>query len=123
MSDTYATRAQLVARLSAAYTAPADPEATQLLMKASELIEYATLGRSAAVFASGTQAAKDLLANATCDQVEAWLEVGEESDVVGLTGMLQSGRLMIGKLPPRLGQRAARTLRRGGLLWSGAGAI
>lgn len=121
MSSTYATTPELTARLSSAYTTPAD--AANLLAKASELIDYATLGRAEAVYGGSDAAAKTLLSNATCDQVEYWLEVGEEKDVVGLHGSLMSGRLQIGKLPPTLGPRAARTLRRAGLLWAGVGTV
>lgn len=121
MTSTYATEAELTARLSSAYATPAD--AAGLLVKASELIDYSTLGRAEAVFTGSDADAKALLSDATCDQVEYWLEVGEEKDVVGLRGSLLSGRLQIGKLPPTLGPRAARTLRRAGLLWAGVGAV
>ena len=121
MSDVYATTPDLTARLSSAYTVPAD--ATILLTKASEVIDYVTLGRAQVVWNGDDDDAKAFVTNATCDQVEHWLEVGEETDVVGLVGSLSSGRLQIGKLPPVLGRRAARTLRRGGLLWAGVGAI
>lgn len=191
----YATVAELTARLSSAYAVPSN--AAQLLEKASELIDYATSGRSAVawevelgdsvtgvaatdllssvtdhdlaagdtlrftaltggtgltaeivyyVIASGltdrafrvsatragatvnfttditaaTMVASPLaLIQATCDQVEYWLEVGEEHDVVGLYGSLQGGRVQVSKLPGYLGQRALRSLLRGGLYWAG----
>lgn len=121
MSDDYATIPQLTARLSSAYTVPAD--AATLITKASEVIDYVTFGRAQRTWDGEDVDAKTFVTNATCDQVEHWLEVGEETDVVGLTGSLNSGRLNIGTLPPVLGRRAARTLRRGGLLWAGVGAI
>lgn len=124
--STYATSAQLTARLSSAYTLPAN--ADQLLVKASELIDFATMGRAELAWnqvADATHAQADidaiktLLSNATCDQVEYWLEVGEESDVVALQGAVNGGRLQISKSPGTLGQRALRQLIRAGLFWAG----
>lgn len=120
MTDTYATDTQLAARLSPGYTAPDAP--TPLLVKASELVDEVTLGRAQELFDSGTDAQRGELANAVCDQVEFWLEVGEEHDVVGLHGALQGGRVQIQHLPGELGQRARRTLTRLGIYWAGASA-
>ncbi len=129
MSDPYATPTELAARLSTAYPVPDDAE--MLLVKASELIDYATLGRSQdlidreAEFADHDrwEVRRALLADATCDQVEYWLEVGEEHDVVGLApgSSLQGGRVQVQKMPGALGQRARRTLLRAGLLYYGTG--
>lgn len=120
----YATVEQLRARISAVYQdhpdIAADAAAEVLLQKASELIEDETLGRSERVDAEDT-AALDTLAQATCDQVEFWLEVGEEHDVAGLKGSLVAGRVQVHPVPKELGQRARRTLRRAGLMWRGVG--
>lgn len=120
MTDTYATTPQLTARLSTAYTVPAD--ASLVLQKASELIDYATLGRAQLAYDGDDADVIALLADATCDQVEFWLEVGEEHDVLALTGFLQGGRVQVQKMPPRLAPRAKQQLVRAGLFWAGAGA-
>lgn len=121
MTDTYATADQLEARLSSAYTVPTD--AAKLLLKASELIDYHTRGRAQAAFDGTDETLQSKLADATCDQVEFWLEVGEEHDVEGLTGALQGGRVQIQHLPNDLGRRARRTLAAAGLYWAGASAL
>lgn len=116
----YATVEELQARLSATYTVPEDAE--KLLAKASELIDYATQGGAAVLYATDDDETdawltqrKDLLTNAVCDQVEFWLEVGEEHDVTGLHGASQLGRVQIQKLPDYLGQRPLRALIQAGL--------
>lgn len=122
--STYATLADLTARLSPAYTAPSVDDFNRLVVKASELIDYATMGRAEAAWVEDDASASSLaVTRATCDQIEFWLEVGEESDVTGLKGSLQGGRVQISKLPNALGQRAMRTLLTAGLYWSGAGSF
>lgn len=126
MTDTYATIPDLTARLSSAYAVPAD--AATLLAKASELIDYVAFGRAQTLYESTDPAKANrqrLLADATCDQVEYWLEVGEEHDVVGLPAgsSLQGGRVQVQKMPGALGQRARRTLLRAGLLYAGTGTL
>jgi len=117
----YATATDLEARLSDAYAMPANP--TKLLEKASELIDYATLGRAdlcfnrVPPFVDSKQ--RQAVINATCDQVEFWLETGEEHDVLGLHGSLMAGRVQAQNLPGYLGPRAARTLETAGLLYQG----
>lgn len=119
----YATTVQLTARLSSMYVLPAD--AVGLLIKASELIDFATMGRAQRAYDAAVDDpdTASLLADATCDQVEYWLEVGEEHDITGLSGALQGGRVQIQKLPPYLGQRALRTLLRAGLYYAGVGSL
>ncbi len=121
---TYATTAQLTARLSATYIVPAN--AAQLLTKASELIDDHILGdRAADLFVSvlaDDVVRKSALADATCDQVEFWMEVGEEHDVAGLRGSMVAGRVQVHPVPPALGQRARRSLRKAGLLYLGVNA-
>ena len=149
--DTYATEDDLRARLSAVYEFPEN--AAQLLRKASEVIDLATQGRaqrawearwilqpqspSAGYPVMGAQPSRyvlrppaDLVArwvegitDATCDQVEYWLEVGEEHDVVGLTGSMNAGRVQVSQLPPILGARARRSLLLAGMLWAGAAIV
>jgi hypothetical protein len=120
MTDTYSTTIALAARLSPGYVAPLDADAAKMLVKASELIDYATQGRAQFQWVNGDADVKQLLSDATCDQVEYWLEAGEEHDVLGLQGTLVAGRLQVQKLPPILGKRALRTLIRAGLYWAGS---
>lgn len=114
MSLPYADRDDLIARISPTYAALVPEDAAQLLLKASELVQHVTRGLS-----DGTAAA-DAARDATCDQVEYWLETGEEHDVLGLRGSVQNSRFSVSDIPPTLGQRARRTLLRAGLLWAGA---
>ncbi len=123
MTDTYATYDELVARLSPSYTAPSPADSAKLLNKASELINYATLGRARTAF-NATTPEPDMiqaLSDATCDQVEFWLEAGEEHDVLGLPkgSSLQGGRVQVQRMPGQMGQRAKRTLTEAGLMWQG----
>jgi len=127
MVDTYATTDQLEARLSPAYTMPEDAVATKLLRSASELVNYATMGRAQKLFDDTDASDESLsaLSDATCDQVEFWLETGEEHDVLGLPkgSSLQGGRVQVQRIPGQLGQRAKRTLMDTGLLWAGARSV
>lgn len=124
MTSRYATSGQFEARKSAAYLTPTDT-IDQLLDKASELIDFATMGRAEALYTT-TDDGTDLwdsraltLANIACDQVEFWLEVGEEHDVVGLHGALAGGRVQVSRVPGYLGQRAMRGLLQLGLYYAG----
>jgi len=121
MTDSYATVLELEARVSDTFEVPAD--AARLIARASELIDMATMGRAQAAWDLDPEDAdlKTALSDATCDQVEFWLEVGEEHDIAGIRGSLQGGRVQIQKMPGVLGQRALRTLLRAGLYWAGAG--
>lgn len=123
----YATYAELLDRLSPTYVDMAavtdQAVAENLLMRASELIDEATLHRAQVAYDSEAleveQPYRETLSKATIDQVEFWLEAGPEHDVAGLTGSVVSGRLQIHPIAPLLGTRAKRTLMRGGLYWSG----
>lgn len=127
MTDTYATTAELEARLSPGYAMPSVGDATKMLLKASELVNYATMGRAQRAFddVDVDSSTLEALRDATCDQVEFWLEAGEEHDVLGLPkgSSLQGGRVQVQRMPGQLGQRAKRTLIEGGLLWAGARAV
>lgn len=121
MTDSFATVAELTARLSSTYTVPADAE--KLLLKASELIDDYTRGSAQLGFDSDDTALHTDLSDATCDQVEYWLEVGEEHDIIGPVGGLQAGRVQIRNSPPTLAPRARRKLLAAGLVWSGIGSF
>ena len=124
--STYATHEQLVARLSPGYTAPSEEDSAKLLVRASEIVNAQTQNYAELLW-SGTDYADDedydasrtAITNATCDQVEYWLEVGPEHDVVGLRGSMIAGRVQVQNLPPVLGRRATQTLMVAGVLWAG----
>ena len=129
----YASMYDLEDRLSSHYTMPLN--ADQLLEKASELIDEATLGRAQVAYDSGDDdtpadsdytvdtLARQALARAVCDQVEFWIEVSETHDVAGLSGSLVAGRLQIHPVPNLLAVRARRTLRNAGLIWHGVAVL
>ena len=133
MVDTFASPLDLSYRLSSGYTLPTDAEADILLAKASELIDYFTFGRAQVAWTEAGEPGSGedpdpirvSLAMATCDQVEFWLEAGEEHDVLGLPkgSSLQGGRVQVQRMPGQLGQRAKRTLIQSGLLWAGARSV
>ncbi len=123
MRRAYATEDELEARLSAQYAMPANPE--QLIEKASELIDEATLNRSQMAWDdtesddSDDDDVRQALSDAVCDQIEFWIEVSESHDVAGLTGSLVAGRVQIHPVAHVLSNRARRTLRNAGLFWLG----
>lgn len=117
----YATVEDLEYRLSATYAVPQN--ALQLLDKASELIDTVTLGRAEVAFLGEDSGLAEAVTRAVCDQVEFWLEVGEEHDVTGLRKSLVAGRVQMHPVPPVVGPRTMRALMRSGLLWRGVGAL
>ena len=123
-TPTFATSDELDAFLGTDYTVPVD--ADRILARASEIVAYATIGLYAGYWHTVTvedphDAFSEGLRDATCAQVEFWLEVGEEHDIVGLTGAINSGKLSISKLPQFLAPRARRFLIGAGLLHGRAG--
>jgi hypothetical protein len=121
MTEQDATAADLANHLAEGIEAPTGAEADRMLLRASELIDFVTSGASERAWITDDVGWQSVLTRATVEQCEYWLEVGEEHDVVGLTGNAQAGRLMISHLPGRLGPRALRTLLHYGLYWAGAG--
>jgi hypothetical protein len=121
MDRQFATPAQLRAWVGAAYSVSEDDnEVDRMLLRASQVVSRHVLGhREARSAIDGTadlpEAYSLPLRDATLAQAEFWLEVGEEHDVVGLTGHVQTGRLTISKLPHRLAPRASDVLREAGL--------
>lgn len=116
---TYATVEELTERLSADYSLPANAE--QQLAKASELIDYFTLGRAALAWddSDSDSDTNFAISQAVCDQVEFWCEVGEPHDTSGLRGSLVGGRLQVHPVSGTLAPRARRTLSNAGLYWEG----
>jgi hypothetical protein len=72
----YATTTQLQAYLGTA-SLPAD--AQRLLNRASDLVDFVTLGRIETTDTEQMLAAR----NATCAQVEYWITMGEDTDISG----------------------------------------
>ena len=124
MTDVFATVDDLETYLSPAYTMPANDVALKMLTRASEVVDFYTFGRAQRVVDEVDPPASLLtsLSDATCAQVEFWLETGEEHDVLGLPkgSSLQGGRVQVQRMPGQLGQRARRTLLTAGLMWAGA---
>jgi len=122
MTDVFATREQVVARISPTYAVPENID--EMLLKASELVDFATQHRAQLALDDDPESLASAAAGrAVCDQVEFWLEVGEEHDVAGLHGAQQGGRVNISQLPGYLGRRAMRTLLDAGLYWAGTGVL
>lgn len=120
----FATTADLEAFLGVDYTVPAD--ADRIIQRASELVAHRTIGLATAYWHTPTledphDQYTEGLRDATCAQVEFWLEVGEEHDIVGLTGSVNSGKFSLSHLPQRLGPRARAFLIDAGLLHGRAG--
>jgi hypothetical protein len=117
----YATSAELQAYLSAATWALIDgDDVDRLLERATEIVDDHV--RAAFVVDDDTKLATDTdiaaaLSDATCAQVEFWVEVGEEHDIAGMGDRQASiGHLSMEKLPPELAPRALRLLSTAGLM-------
>lgn len=107
----HATTAQLAAWLAVEEgDLPGDAE--RLLDRASETIDETVV----APYDDDDSDILDVLADATCAQVEFWIEVGEEHDVTGQRGEIDIEGLHIRQLPGTLAPRARRALARGNLL-------
>lgn len=103
------------------FTGTDAPEgAARLLARASELLDDRV--RRTFTVDDDTDLPTDTdiaaaLSDAACAQVEYWVEVGEEHDVEGLSGVgIAVGTLRLDQLPPELAPRARRILRTAGLL-------
>ncbi len=117
MTVAYATEDDLAGYVAAAAGLE---DASRLLTRASELLDdkvrasFEVDDDTNLPTHTGVAAA---LRDATCAQVEFWLEVGEEHDVEGLAGRQVSIQgLSLAALPPELAPRAQRILRTAGLL-------
>lgn len=123
----YATGAELASYLGT----PAPADTTRLLARASELVDDHIVTAVYAVNTSGMPTDTvhiDALRDATCAQVEHWLAGDEEDDILGpvqgvaLSGLqVQYGAGENRATPMYLAPRAARALRRGGLLSASVG--
>jgi hypothetical protein len=97
---------------------------SRLLLRASESIDDYTMGRINRNNPNHAHAAR----MATCAQVEFWYEVGEDRDIAGPVEEYESSKVRMGYgrgreriAPSYICPRAARYLRRAGLLYRGAG--
>jgi hypothetical protein len=113
----YASSANLLEFLGRSVELPENVDA--LLCRASEIIDAVTLGRVDTSVASDVEAAKQ----ATCAQIEFWLEVGEENDISGPVETKQASKVTLGYgsggnriAPLYLAPRAERILFNAGLL-------
>jgi hypothetical protein len=131
MTTAYTDAESLEAYVGTTYTLPVAAEVTRLIERASQLIDFVTRGRAQAGYDGDLsigptntlplgaltqedyQTALERAANA---QVEFYLEVGEEHEIVGLTGSARTGRVSFDKLPSRLGPRAKDALIEAGLI-------
>lgn len=117
----YATKADLADYIGIEGTnLPVDAE--RLLERASELMDAATLGRIDQENTNHMEAAK----NATCAQVEYWIQTGEQQDVSGPIEGYSIGSLQIQYgsgadrvSPTVLAPRSRRYLFLAGLLYRG----
>ncbi len=98
---------------------PQDVE--RMLERASEDVDYWTLDR---IDTGHTEQAEAAM-NATCAQVEMWLEAGEEGDIRGALQSFSLGQWSAtfanADGPPKLANRSWRYLLRTGLLYRGVG--
>lgn len=116
----YATGDQLTDWLAGgdyADQVPDDP--SRLLVRATDVIRDNTMGQVLIDPDTGLAADPDMadvLARATCAQVEQWFEVGEENDIAGYPAgtNLALGAGAVTALPMVLAPRAARILRLAG---------
>lgn len=123
----YATFAELEAYLGDRVPHPVQEEGERMLDRASDLIAAKT--RHWAEFywveprPDPLTSHQTALNKAAVQQVEFWLETGEEHDIVGTAGSpTQVGRVSYGT-PPRLGPRASDTLVDAGLLSGKVGIV
>lgn len=81
-------------------------DAARLLDRATEVIDEAVV----APYDDTDSDVLEALADATCAQVEFWLEIGEEHDISGQRGEIETEGLRIRRLPGTLAPRARRAL-------------
>ena len=107
----YATLDDLAAYLGVE-VANLEPESERLLLRASEIIEYHTLGKSDNVGYLGSTE----LINGTCAQVEYWMNTGEALDIMGNPSSFSAGSFSMSTKLPELAPRTRRIIRTTGML-------
>lgn len=94
-------------------------DADRLLLRASDRIDDAVLAQFSLDTQSGLPTDLTIartLADATCAQVEFWLEVGEGHDIDGIRGPMQVVGGGSYQAPPDLAPRARSILKRANLM-------
>lgn len=120
MTVAYASSAELEAFVSATVWAAIDAsDVDRLLARASEVVDDHCLAGFVVDTDTSLPTDTDIaqaVQDATCAQVEYWVEVGEEHDVAGIAGRdVTIARFSIDRLPPVLAPRALRFLAAEGL--------
>lgn len=129
MARIYATRADLEAYLPAALTLPAEPEATRMLTRASEVVDdllvTAVYDVDAGLLPTDTTVA-EALRQATCAQVAWWIETGDETGAAAQYQSVSIGSVSLSRgysgagsstgTAQRISDDAMRHLRRVGLV-------
>lgn len=128
MAGSYATQADLYGFTPAAFkaTVPADPEATRLLTRATELVDIALKTAIYDTDTNGYPTDTTLLGalrDATCAQALWWLQTGDETGVGAQWSSMSIGSLSLsrgsrdtGGVGPQLCPQAAVILQRSGEL-------
>ncbi len=114
----HATEAELTAYLGT--SAPADAE--RLLARASSHVDYYTHAHYNVDDDTGLATDDEVAAalrDATCAQVEQWIEAGEHNAIDGLASMQMSSGGHSGYRPPPLAPRAHQFMANAGLLRPG----
>jgi hypothetical protein len=95
-------------------TTAAAGEVEILSIHASELIDSVCFYR----YDTTDLTVKQVLTNATCDQIAQWLETGDSNQLTGyaINTPMTLGTLTINGQPARVAPRALQTLRHAGLL-------
>lgn len=95
-------------------TAATQTQVEALLEHATELVNETVI----APYDPDDQTIQTVLTNATCDQVAAWIETGDDNDLAGYapTVSISLGDLTVNGQPARVSPRTVRTLRNAGLL-------
>lgn len=106
----YATQNDL-----SSYLGSVPESADRLLTRASELLDALTLGRIDLNNAEHSEAVK----NATCAQVEYWLQIGEDMEIMGNPDNFRMDNFIFSAKLPQLAPRAKRYLFLAGLLYRG----
>lgn len=112
----YATTAALETYLPDEVALPGDAE--RQLQRASDVVDDFVLAGFAVDAITGLPSDDELaeaLSDATCAQVEFWLEVGEAHDIDGIRGGISQPGVSF-QAPPTLAPRARRILTRAGLM-------
>lgn len=94
----------------------------RLISRAEELIDWVSLNRIDTDDADHMEAAK----KATCAQIEYWLNIGEDADIINMPGNFKIGSFQMGMTSQpeqfaKLAPRARRHLFLAGLLYRGVG--